>query len=160
MRRATLLVALLLLVAPPMAAQEWSADQQEVVEWLEAFNDEAYVGGVDEFMAWLHPEFTAWNYANKTPLDLESFTEEVTEFFGVFDSVRLGTRPLSVQVFDDVAVLHTWYREALTGPEGETFYAGRWTIVLKKLDGDWRHLSWTWTQEERKPEKERKEEEG
>ena len=159
MRRAALLVPVLFLAVPPLAAQEteWSADEQAVVEWLKTFNEEAYAGGTDEFLSWMHPEFTSWNYSDRTPLDLESFTESVAEFFESFDSVRLGTRPVSVQVFDDVAVLHTWYREAITGGEGEGSYFGRWTLVLKKVDGDWKHLAWTWTQEKVDPEKVKKE---
>jgi len=167
MRRAALLVPVLLLAVPPLAAQEaardaaqeteWSADEQAVVEWLTTFNEEAYAYGAGEFLSWMHPEFTSWNYAEKRPVEMESFATSATEFFESDASIRLGTRPMSVQVVGDVAIAHTWYREAITGGEGEGSYFGRWTIVLKKLDGDWKHLAWTWTQEKVDPEKVKKE---
>ena len=153
MGRAILLVALLLLAVPPLAAQEWTAEQQEVVEWLNTFNDVAYAGSADEFMDWLHPEFTDWNYSEKAPHEMESFAEVVTEFFAGVESIQLRTKPISVHVSGDVAVVHTWFREAITGGVAEGNYGGRWTIVLKKVDGDWKHLAWTWTQEDAKREK-------
>ncbi|MBT8477473.1 MAG: nuclear transport factor 2 family protein [Gemmatimonadetes bacterium] len=153
MHRAILLVALFLLAAPPLTAQEWSAEQQEVVEWLNTFTEVAYGGTADEFMTWLHPEFTEWNYSEKEPTEMESMTEVVTEFFAGVESIVLRTKPRSVHVSGDVAVLHTWYREVITGGEAEGNYGGRWTIVLKKADGEWKHLAWTWIQEDAKREK-------
>jgi len=157
MLRAVILVTLLLLAVPPLAAQEWTAEQQEVVEFINTFTVEAYAGGPDEFVAWLHPDFTGWDYSGKEPIDFAAMEGTAAEFFDYYDSVRLGTKPLLVSVFDDMAILHTWYREALTSPDGETFMAGRWTIVLKKVDGEWKHLAWTWTQDRVDPEKMKRE---
>jgi hypothetical protein len=160
MHRASLLVALMLLAAPPLAAQEWSAEEQEVVEWLDAFAEEAYTGGADTFLAWIHPEITSWDYSTKTPLDWEPFTETVAELFASNASVELVIKPLSVQVFGDLAIVHAWYKETITGPDGDAVFTGRWTAVLKKGGDGWRHLAWAWLQKEWKPEKEKKKEEG
>jgi len=159
MRKAVLLVALLFLAAPPVAAQEWSAEQQEVIEFINTFTTEAYAGGADEYVVWLHPDFTGWDYAGKEPIDFAAMKGMAAEFFDYYDSVRLGAKPILVTVFDDMAIAHTWYREALTSTDGKTYMGGRWTIVLKKLDGEWKHLAWTWTQEERKPKEEKPKEE-
>ena len=157
MRRAVILVTLLLLAVPPLAAQEWTAEQQEVVEWLTTFNETAYAGTADEFLAWIHPQFTGWSFAEEAPVEMATFADMVTGFFASVESIRFGTKPVSVQVLDDVAVAHTWYRQSITGGEAEGFYAGRWTIVLKKVDGDWKHLAWTWTEERVDPEKMKRE---
>lgn len=148
MRRALLPVLLLLVAAPPLAAQEWSAEQQEVVDWMNTFAAEAYADDVDAFLAWLHPDFTAWDYAAESPVSGAAFSEMATGAFQAFDSITIRVEPVSVQVLGDVAVLHTWYREVLTGAAGEMKVGGRWTVVLKRLDGDWKHVAWTWTQEE------------
>jgi ketosteroid isomerase-like protein len=148
MRRATLLVALLLLVAPPLAAQEWSADEQEVVEWLKAFTAEAWAGDLDAFLPWLHPEFTSWNYADRGPEDFDVFAEGAAEFFETSSSIVVGARPMSVTVLGDMAVVHNWYREMVTGADGESAYMGRWTLVLTRTDDGWKNLAWTWTQED------------
>lgn len=157
MRKAVLLVALLLLAAPPLAAQEWTAEQQEVIESINTFTETAYDGTADEFMAWIHPQFSGWDYSGKEPLDFAAMEGTAAEFFDYYDSVRLGAKPMLVSVLDDMAVVHTWYRERLTSPDGEEFMAGRWTIVLKKMDGEWKHLAWTWTQDRADPEKVKKE---
>ena len=159
MRKVALLVPVFLLAVPPLAAQEteWSADEQAVLEWLTTFNEEAYSGGADEFLSWMHPEFMSWDYSERRPLEMESFATSATEFFESAASIELGTRPMSVQVIGDVAIAHTWYRQAITGGEGEGAYSGRWTIVLKRVDGDWKHLAWTWTQEKVDPEKMKRE---
>ena len=158
MRKAILLPALLLVAAPPLAAQEWSAEQQEVIEFINTFTTEAYAAGAEEFVAWLHPDFTGWDYAGKEPIDFAAMEGVAAEFFDYYDSVKLGAKPMSVSVFDDMAIAHTWYREALTSADGEAFMAGRWTIVLKKVDDEWKHLAWTWTQERMKPKEEAKKE--
>ena len=70
MLRAVILVTLLLLAVPPLAAQEWTAEQQEVVEWLNTFNETAYAGTADEFLAWIHPQFTGWSFAEEAPVEI------------------------------------------------------------------------------------------
>ena len=159
MRRASLLVPLIFLAVHSLPAQEteWSADEQAVVDWLTTFNEEAYSGGWNEFQSWLHPEFTSWDYSERSPLEMESFETSVAEFFDSAASIRVGIKPMSVQLADDVAIVHTWYRQVVTFSEGKEGYSGRWTIVLKRVDGDWKHLAWTWTQEKVDPEKVKRE---
>jgi len=153
MRRATLLVPLILLAAPPLIAQEWTAEQQEVVEWLETFAAEAWAGDADAFIPWLHPEFTSWNFSEQKPQSFDAFTEGAAEYFDTYSSVEVGVKPMSVTVLGDVAVAHTWYKEVLTSADGESAYTGRWTLVLTKTDDGWKNLAWTWTAEDVDPEK-------
>jgi len=147
MRKAPLLVALLLLTATPLVAQEWSEEEQQLVDWLGRFADEAYVGDVDTYMAWFHPDFTAWDYSADAPIDMKSFREMASKFFGAYDSVELTSMPLSVQLIGDVAVMHLGYRETMKESDGvEVTLEGRWTATLKKEGDEWRFLTWTWVE--------------
>jgi len=137
--------ALLLLTATPLVAQEWSEEEQQLVDWVDRFAAEAYVGDVDTYLAWFHPDFTAWNYSAAAPVDIESFREIVSKLLGAYDSFELEVTPLSVQLIGDVAVMHLGYRETMTASGGtEATLEGRWTATLKKEGGEWRFFTWTW----------------
>ena len=160
MRKAVLMLAILLFAAPPLSAQqEWSPEQQEVVEWFATFNAEAWAGDLDTFLPWLHPEFTGWSYSEKTPWDFDGFAEANEEFFEAYSAIEVQAKPMTVTVLGDVAVVHSWFKEKLTGADGDIYYTGRWTLVLLKTGDGWKNLSWTWTGEEVDPEKVKKAEE-
>jgi ketosteroid isomerase-like protein len=148
MRRAALLVSVILFAAPPLIAQEWTAEQQEVIDWLDTFTAEAWAGDVDAFLPWLHPEFTSWDYSQKKPESFAAFTEGAAKYFETYSSIDLEAKPMSVTVLGDVAVVHAWYKEVLTSADGESAYLGRWTLVLTKTDDGWKNLAWTWTAED------------
>ena len=131
-----------------------AAQREDLHYLLPRFEEEfvgPYAGDVDAFMAWLHPDFTGWDYGEKSPVSGEEFTALATAAFDVYESMIVRTKPLSVLVMGDVAVLNTVYREVLVGPGGEMRVGGRWTVVAKKMDDEWKHLSWTWTQEQAGP---------
>ena len=147
MRKVPLLVALLLVAAPPLAAQERSAEEQQVVDWLDRFGAEAYVGDLGTYIAWFHPDFTAWDYSSEAPLGRELFTEMESEFLGAYDSIELMNKPFSVQVIGDVAVMHLGYRLTMKDAGGaDVASEGRWTATLKKEGDEWRFLTWTWVE--------------
>ena len=76
MRKTALTALILLLVAaPPLAGQEWTAEQQEVVDWINAFAAEAYAGDTEGYMAWMHPDFTGWEYTAEEPFGGEEMTK-------------------------------------------------------------------------------------
>jgi len=148
------MVALILFAAPPLAAQQdWSAEQQEVVEWFATFNAEAWAGDLDALLSWLHPEFTGWSYSEKMPWDFDSFAKSNEEFFEAYSAIEVQAKPVMVTVAGDVAVVHSWFKEKLTGADGDSHYTGRWTLVLQKTSDGWKNLSWTWTGEEVNPDK-------
>lgn len=154
MRKAALMTALILLAAPPLfAQQEWSPEQQEVVDWFATFNAEAWAGDLDTLLPWLHPEFTGWSYSEKTPWDFDGFAESNEAFFEAYSTIEVAAKPMTVTVVGDVAIVHAWFKERLAGADGDIHYMGRWTLVLLKTGDGWKNLSWTWTGEEVPPEK-------
>ena len=133
-------VVVALLSAPaPLPAQQWSPEQQEVIEgvkecwdiWMQAVEQgtpEPFLSQcvTDDGAFWVSTQ----GAPNKRDFLVRNWGEEVGIDLGWID-----LRPLMVSVHDDVAVIHFYSYWRLPGPN-----VAEWkrTEVWRREDGRWR----------------------
>jgi len=129
-------LAVLVLAAGSVSAQEWSAEQQEVWGQVEAYWEVYFQGDVPGFLAVFHDDYKGWQYGSPLPTGKASSEKWLTYSSESFKWVIYEIIPASIVVVDNIAIVHYFYSGVYTDAEGEkTNNQGRWTDVLMK-DGD------------------------
>ena len=133
----------------PIAAQEWSPEQREVLEAVYEYTRVSMRGDVDEIMGYFHVDFHAWDYAQSRPLDRDSTQRVIEHFCERFEQVAFDVQPVAIQLHGDVAIAYLYYEETMRDAEAvDEIMSGRWTATLAKQDNEWVFLCWTWVQDE------------
>ena len=139
MRRTVLLASLLAVCTPHEAlAQQWSAQQQDVWQSVEAYTEAFAQGDLEEFLSYFHENFTGWNCSDAVPRNKAFVRKAVSHAFLSQQMLWYHLTPLVIEVHGDVAVVHyyaTWTRQGLDGTEQTT--NARWTDVLLKRGNAW-----------------------
>lgn len=137
------LVAMLVLSAGVVAAQEWSSDQLEVwtvitSQWeMEKNKDASWTKEM------LHDDFVGWSDENPMPRD-KAATARWNAYSSEMATVHMQQlNPVAIVVTGSTAVAHYYYAIAAEDTEGEheTTY-GRYTDVLVKTPDGWKFLAW------------------
>ena len=133
----------------PLAAQEWSPAQREVLEALHEFTQISMRGDVEEIMGYFHTDFRAWDYAQGLPLD-RGRTQGMFEYwYAKYQQVGFDVQPVAIQLHGDVAIAHLYYQEVMRDAAAvDVIISGRWTATLVKQGDGWVFLCWTWVQDE------------
>ena len=137
----------LLLYISPAAAQEWSPEQKEVVEFLNNYAKSSMQGDMDEIMSYFHADFSAREYsaALPEPLDLESTRQAIEHSNQNFKQLVFDVQALTIQFHGDVAIAHSNFKETMRDANGvDTKMSGPWTATLLKQGKGWVFTSWTW----------------
>ena len=145
MRRLPLwvLAAVLLATLPSaVSAGDWSAEQKEVWGAIEAC-DQAYAAkNSDVFLDCIHDDFSGWLYTEPVPRGKSTFENIGMHFFKTRDVVASELRPIDIEVYDNVAVIHYFFVNVTKDPKGEESYEqGRWTDIMLKEGGKWRWIA-------------------
>ena len=137
----------LMLSLSPLAAQEWSPEQKDVLQVVNNYTKASMRGNMDEIMSYFHADFIAWDYSMPGPLDLDS-TQKVFEFMNQnFKQVSFKAQPVSIVFNGDVAIAHLNFEETMRDSEAiDHFLSGPWTATLVKKGSTWIFLCWTWVQ--------------
>jgi len=149
MRQLSRLVALaigtLLLVPGPTLAQQWSAEEQEVLDqlaecwdiWMEGTES----GSPDRWMEMCAvPELTYWGAQDGAPLN-NDFTRRNWDMAMASDLGWVDIRPVSLTLMDDIAVLHFYGLWRAPASEGEQVTEAKRTEVFRRIDGRWKMIS-------------------
>lgn len=137
----------LLLCLSPIAAQEWSPEQKEVVEFLNDYTKSSMQGDMDEIMSYFHVDFYAREYSTTLtePLDRDSTQKAIEHSKQNFKVLVFEVQPLTIQFHGDVAIALSNFKETLRDADGiDNKLSGPWTATLLKQDKGWVFLSWTW----------------
>lgn len=138
------LAALGLTLVPGAAAQQWSAEEQEVLDHLAECWD-IWMAGVEAGTPtqWLSecstPSSSYWGF-DGAPIT----NEFVQRTWGIISGRDLGwvdIRPVLLRVMDDVAVLHFYGYWRAPADGGETVTEAKRTEVFRKIDGRWKIIS-------------------
>jgi len=134
-----LVLLALALAAGPLAAQEWSAEQQEVWNTVQAYWDLAMQRDVAASMATIHPAYTGWSYGSDFPDDYASTEKWFKYNLEKYAWVLFELKPVAITVVDDIAVVHYFYTGMYTDlkKEEDESAQGRWTDILKKEGDKW-----------------------
>lgn len=133
--RALALTSLALLVATPAFAQQWTAEQQEVIDVIEACWDAWAAEDLSAINATCneHPEAVFWLTNEATPRREWPERHRDDYLAGVYwprtDVIYNEIQPLNVLVLDDVALVHFWALIVEEDTDGE-----RRTIRQKRFD--------------------------
>jgi hypothetical protein len=141
--RALALALALTLSGGPLTAQEWSPEQQGLIDHITACWD-AWVEALAEptpesfFAACAtDPRGHWWWTAEGAPDQLVTSVERNWSVIRETDIDWAGLRPIYVDVFGDVGIVHLYgYWRART-PEGETTTEMKRTEVFQRRDGVW-----------------------
>jgi len=139
----SLLCLALAFVSAPVAAQSWTAEQQELwkleeLQWkMNAAKDQSWISKM------VHPNMSAWENDSPAPQSMASLTK--WNRYGATQSTTLEYEiyPIAATITGNVAVMQYTYRSASENAKKESRYAnGRWTDVLIKENGTWKFITW------------------
>ena len=74
--------------ASPVAAQQWSAAQQEVLTSMEAYAVAWEGGNQEEIVSFLHPNFHSWDFEENFPRNSASGEKKIALFCENMTSLR------------------------------------------------------------------------
>ncbi len=132
---ATAVVVALLSAPAPIPAQQWSAEQQEVLEFE--------LGCQANKEAWLdcfHEDYVAWGNGNLgVPVNKDDVVAIGGRSWDVDEVLLVHLKVLDINVRGNLAIALVVYTETLrNGDTGEvTTVSTRWTDVCLKEDGRW-----------------------
>ena len=145
MRRLVVVVALLgLSLSHPLLAQQWSSQEQGVLDdlaecwdvWMEGIR----AGSPEQWISQCStPESTYWGAQDGAPND-NAFLRRAWPLIRTQDRGWVDMRPVMMSVQGDVAVLHFYgYWRAPAG-DGEVVTEAKRTEVFRLVDGRWKLL--------------------
>jgi ketosteroid isomerase-like protein len=135
-----------LAVSAPLLAQEWSSEEQEVIDtlahcwdvWMEGVEAGSPDGWISECST---PTATYWGAPDGAP-NGNDFIRRNWEMIRTHDLGWVDIRPLSINVEDGVAVLHFYgYWRAPSADGGEIVTEARRTEVFRRIDGSWKLIA-------------------
>jgi hypothetical protein len=132
----------LALLALPVQAQQWSAEQQEVWQiiskhWeLEKAGDKAWID-------LLHDSFQGWSSDDLMPLSKADTVRFTDAEVGHFKILAQHTTPVGIVVTGDTAVIHYYHATFIEFDDGEReTIDGRFTDILTRTGDGWRFVGW------------------
>ena len=138
--RTPFLAAAALLIVAPASAQNWTAEQQEVITQLEECWDiwveSANQGQPDAWLDRCTDDFRYWGDETGSPNDTAMLRRQWTQVMEA-DEYWVQLRPLDVRIVGDVAIVHfygAW--NGLEGGERLTRERKR-TEIFRNADGRW-----------------------
>jgi hypothetical protein len=134
------------LIISPSAAQEWSPEEQEVLDqlaecwdlWMEGVRSGSPEGWIAQCTV---PGMTYWPSRLGAPRATADFLRRNWDIPTVQDLGWVDLRPVSLTVFDDVAVLHFYGYWKTPGPEGEEVTEAKRTEIFRRVDGRWKLMA-------------------
>jgi len=142
------IMCIVLLVATPLFAKEWSVEQKDVIEWFKKFTEVSVQGNVEEIMGFYHSNFSGWNYAYQLPFDKDFLRNLLDYSYKNNKLISFEVNPLEIQVEGNFAIAHVYFKEILRDSAGkDTIVSGRWTAALVKQDNKWVFISSSWGME-------------
>ena len=146
MRRMVLPFAVFaLFLCQPLSAQQWSAEEQGVLDdlaecwdiWMDGIRDGTPDRWITECST---PNSTYWGAQDGAPVN----NDFIRRTWGTISGQDLGwvdIRPVALSISDDIAVLHFYGYWQAPGPDGATITEAKRTEVFRQLDGRWKLIS-------------------
>ena len=126
------------IISPALSAQEWSAEQQEVLSTIEGYSETQVTRDIDGFLSYFHEDYKGWSLDTPVPYGKESIQKWVNFGFPRTELMIYEIKPLEIMVFGESAIAHYYFYYRFKNYEGkENSYTARWTDFLVKVDGKW-----------------------
>jgi ketosteroid isomerase-like protein len=119
-------------------AQEWSKEQLEVWQNVEAYWDHSAQRDLDGMLSYFHDDYLGWSTNSPLPDGKAEVEKWLKHMFATTTEVLHTIQPVGIAIHDDIAIVHYYYSELEKNAKGEEEYSqGRWTDILKKQGGRW-----------------------
>ncbi len=118
-------------------AQEWSAEQKEALGITQKMVKYWVDRDIDGYMSCLHDNFIGWLGEDPLPLDKNSLRHWEVHWLSTVNIIREETKPVSINVTGDVAIITTYSTELRQDENGNKLTYGKWTFICKKENGKW-----------------------
>ena len=138
MRYLLALLVFVVCLASPASAQEWSAEQQEVWQNVQAYWDLSAKEDLEGFMSYHHDDFLGWDWGHLFPTNKADRRAGHVRSFETADNVLYTLKPIGIKVHGDVAIVHYFFSYTNVDAKGEEqSAAGHWTDILMKQGDKW-----------------------
>jgi ketosteroid isomerase-like protein len=148
MKRHLYTVLLVLGLCLTLASQDkaaWSIEQRDAWGSFNNYLKTVQQGNIKAMLAFWHPKYVSWNYAQEMPTDYETAQKGLEEFFETYRFQKFECLPLNVQVEGDIAILHVRFSIVISDSSGKaTPSSGPETVILVKRDKTWRMVGLVW----------------
>lgn len=120
------------------SAQQWSAEQQDVWNGVQAYWEAGMSSDPTTMLAYWDDSYYGWSYEQGAP----GTKDDVTKYFNYWlkkGKVQFYTiTPARIWVNGDFAYVHYYYSQVIERADGTPMTErGRWTDILMKKDGKW-----------------------
>ena len=141
------ILTLFLLLPASSQAQQWSDEEQEVLDhlvecwdiWMEGIKSGSPERWISECST---PALTYWGSNNGAPsYDNDESLRRNWATFSESDLGWVDIRPVSLTVIDDIAVLHFYGSWRTRTADGETVNEVKRTEVFRRIDGRWKMIA-------------------
>lgn len=134
-----ILISFTLIFSVTAEAQNWSDEQKEVWAFVEEYSKAQESGDYEKFMEALHTDYRGWSYESVVPVDRETVGKYVQMGMERYIYLFSNRIPLSIQVFDDYAVVHYMFHSITQDKKSaeKMEIEGRWTDILIKEGKNW-----------------------
>jgi hypothetical protein len=132
-----LLVFTVGLACPLLAAEKWTAEQQEVLAFEQKLWGLNKPEQMNEAMAMFHPDYIGWSYNRAVPA--KTLQQWWDYGYKVSETIVWEIDPLAIQVYGNFAFIHYYYRTVVHNKQKDEDKVenGRWTDILVKENGKW-----------------------
>lgn len=131
-------ISTFLLAPMTLIAGEWSKDQTEVLNAVNAYMEMMMKRDLEGFMKYIHDDYKGWDYETPVPYGLQTVRKWASFSFPRTEILIYEIKPLEIVVFGESAVIHYYSYYRFKDHEGkEKSYTDRWTDILTKKDGKW-----------------------
>jgi ketosteroid isomerase-like protein len=123
----------------------WSAEQQDAWNNFNNYLKTVQQGDIKAMLAFWHPNYVSWNYAQEMPTDYETSQKGLEEFFKAYRFQKFECLPLKVQVEGDIAILHVHFSIVISDSSGKEMpSSGPETVILARKNKMWRMVGLVW----------------
>lgn len=117
--------------------KNWSKEQNEVWDCLEAHWDHLISARVDEFLKYIHPEFLGFGHESPVNID-RPWLEKWVGFWTKTTKIAIcELRPVDIRIHDDIAIVQYFIFTIEKNDDGGKRVIRRYTMTWKKQSGRW-----------------------
>ena len=125
-----------LIESKPIHAEEWTAEQKEIVDWFKKYTEVAIEGDLEGIWSHFHSKFSGWDYSKVmnegVPYDKAWLQNSHKELYKNHKMILFEVEPLEIQIEGNIAIVHVDFVEKLQDSDGnEITFSGLWTSALK-----------------------------
>ena len=137
-RVTSIILCVIVFVAPPLLAQEWSAAQKGVWKNVEAYWNVWAKRDLDGFLNYFHDDYSGWFNRASLPSDKGSSRKWISHSFQTVKISVYEINPVAIKIHGNVAIVHYYFSFIRKDAEGkESNRSGRWTDILMKQGDKW-----------------------